>query len=70
MTLEIDGESMLIISPEIKLAPALWNEEGRDEGWGTFINFLIETPGKFMEDEKSLLNATPYHYPNEFMQIC
>lgn len=27
MTLEIDGESMLIISPEIKLAPALWNGE-------------------------------------------
>ena len=28
MTLEIDGESMLIISLEIKLAPALWNGGG------------------------------------------
>lgn len=34
------------------------------------INFLIETPGKFMEDEKASSSATPHHYANEFMQMC
>lgn len=34
MTLEIDGESMLRISPDIKLAPALWNEAAGGMGGG------------------------------------
>lgn len=56
---------------------ALFGTSSRAPGRGArrgrrrrLVNFLIETPGKFMEDEKSSSKATPHHYPNEFMQMC
>lgn len=48
--------------------PPLARGGGREGGRG--VNFLIETPGKFMEDEKSSSKATPHNDPNEFMQMC
>lgn len=48
--------------------PPLARGGGRERGRG--VNFLIETPGKFMEDEKSSSKATPHNDPNEFMQMC
>lgn len=58
---------------------ALFGTSSRAPGWGVWggggrerkgVNFLIETIGKFMEDEKSSPKATPHPYPNEFMQMC
>lgn len=50
--------------PHLEHLPGLLVGAGAGKG----VNFLIETSGKFMEDEKSSPKATPHHYPNEFMQ--